>query len=152
MPNRNKLGLDADPAAPFGLCNQGQYPTRTTIFYRRTYDPPQPRSTPVLPRFDAKRLARVPHDGAYHYVRLGAVTLTRDCQIEFGAISPNSGFPAGFLFDPARPRRLFELYVCMAIDPAKKWVKIGELVVIPLDRDAAEGLAPRGKVQHDEFI
>ncbi len=152
LPNRNKLGLDADPAAPFGLCNQGQYPTRTTIFYRRTYDPPQPRSTPVLPRFDAKRLARVPHDGAYHYVRLGAVTLTRDCQIEFGAISPNSGFPAGFLFDPARPRRLFELYVCMAVDPAKKWVKIGELVVVPLDRDAAEGSTPRGKVQHDEFV
>ena len=152
LPNRNKFALDADPEAPFGLCNQGQYPTRTTIFYRRTYDPPQPRSTPVLPRFDLKRLARVPHDGAYHYVRLGAVTLTRDCQIEFGAITPNSGFPVGFLFDPARPQRLFELYVCMAVDPEKKWVKIGELVVIPLDRDAAEGSTPRGKIQHDEFV
>ena len=159
LPNRNKLGLDADPAAPFGLCNQGQYPTRTTIFYRRTYVPPQPNSkpqpnlTPVLPRFGAKQLAAVPHDGAYHYVRLGAVTLTSDCQIEFGAISPSSGFPVGFLFDPARPRRLYDLYVCLAVDPDRKWVKIGELVVIPLDRDAAgEPVeAPRVKDGRDEF-
>ena len=81
------------------------------------------------------------------------MTLTRDCQIEFGAISPSSGFPVGFLFNPARPRRLYELYVCMAVDPDKKWVKIGELVVIPLDRDAAEEpvKAPRVRDGHDEF-
>ena len=152
LPNRNRLALDADPAAPFGLCNTGQYPVRPPVFIRCAYDPPQPVSTPILPRFDAKRLAAVPHDGAYHYVHLGAVSLTRDCQIEFPAIARHSGFPVGFLFDPARPRRLYKLFVCMAVDPGKKWIKIGELVVAPLDRDAEPGSTPRGKKLHDEFI
>ena len=152
LPNRNRLALDADPDAPFGLGNTGKYPGRSMIFTRRTFDPPESSLTPILPRANSRRLAAVPHDGAYHYVHLGAVTLTRDCQIEFPAIAAHSGFPVGFLFDPARPRRLYKLYVCMAVDPGKKWIRIGELVVIPLDRDAAADSTPRGKIQHDEFI
>ena len=152
LPNRNRLALDADPAAPFGLCNTGKYPVRPPTFNRCAYDSPQPTVTPLLPRFDAKRLAAVPHDGDYHYVHIGAVPLTRDCQIEFPAIAGHSGFPVGFLFDSARPLRLYKLYVCMAVDPGKKWIRIGELVVIPLDREADAGSIPRGKKLHDEFI
>ena len=98
--------------------------------------------------------AAVPHDGAYHYVRIGATALTNDCQIEFPSIASGSGFPVGFLFDPARPRRLYDLYVCMAVDPDRKWIKIGELVVIPLDRDASGDPepVPRVKDRHDEFV
>ena len=138
MPNRSKSGLEADPDAPFGLCNRGEYPAiHRTIFYRRLYTP-RVQLDYTRPRFDGKRLAQLPHDGVYHYQHISTVTLSRDCQIEFNTIAPGSAFPIYGIFDPERPRRLYDLYVCMAVDPDKKWIKIGELVVVPLDRDAAE--------------
>jgi hypothetical protein len=42
----------------------------------------------------------------------------------------------GQLHDPKRPNRLYAFYACLAVDKDKKWVKLGELVVIPLDKDA----------------
>ena len=42
----------------------------------------------------------------------------------------------GQLHDPKRPNRLYAFYVCIAVDKDKKWVKLGELVVVPLDKAA----------------
>ena len=152
LPNRNGLPLAADPDAPFGLCNRGSYPKWFSVFQRRSFDP-KSKLAPILPRFDAGRLEAFPHDGAYHYRRIGTVTLTPDCLIDFASISPQSGFPVGELFDPERPRRLCELHVCMALDPEKKWAKLGELVVIPLDRDdVPPPPAPKSRDNNDEFL
>ena len=143
MPNRNKLGLDKDPAAPFGLCNTGSYPNPNTLSWvtMRTFvstRTPQWEIKPTASRFNEKRIIRnKTFDGKYHYYYLGAMPILPDSQIYYGPISGQSGFEMGQLHDPKRPNRLYDFYVCLAVDPDKKWVKLGELVVIPLDKDAA---------------
>ena len=157
MPNRNKLGLDKDPEAPFGLCNTGKHPLRRRSWLSlRTYvhgrKPAWDLVIPPLP-VGPRRFQKEPADGKYHYLRLGAMPIEADAQIDFSALSPQSNFGVGHLYDPKRPKRLFDFYVCIAVDPDKKWVKLGELVVVPLDRDAKTGAKKRSeKSTVDEFL
>ena len=158
MPNRNKLGLDKDPEAPFGLCNTGRHPRRKSWLSLRTYIHGRKPSAweseiPPVP-MGPRRFLKQPPDGKYQYYRLGAMAIVPDAQFDFSAISPQSNFGVGHLYDPKRPNRLFEFYVCAAVDPDHKWVKLGELVVIPLDKDAAKVKKP-GRVMKDtvdEFL
>ena len=158
LPNRNKLGLDADSDAPFGLCNTGRHPVRRKSWLSlRTYvhgrKPAWESAIPPLP-MGPRRFQKQPPDGKYQYYRLGAMPIVPDAQIDFSALSPQSGFGVGHLYDPKRPNRLFDFYVCAAVDPDKKWVKLGELVAIPLDKDAPKGKTP-GRVMKDtvdEFL
>ena len=157
LPNRNKLGLDKDPEAPFGLCNTGKYPTWNCWFFMRSFvydrQPQWESAVPPLP-IGKRRLKNAKFDGKYRYYPLGAMTILPDSQIDISAISPVSGFGVGHLHDPARPNRLFDFYVGMAIDPERKWVKLGELVVVPLDKDAAPKEQPKRTVNDnvDAFI
>ena len=157
-PNRNKLGLDKDPEAPFGLCNTGRYPLRLKSWLSlRTFvlspKPAWETEIPPVP-MGPRRFVKQPPDGKYQYYRLGAMALGPDAQLNFAAISSQSYFGVGHLYDPKRPDRLFEFYVCAAVDPDKKWVKLGELVVIPLDKGASKVQKP-GRVMKDtvdEFL
>ena len=143
LPNRNKLGLDKDPEAPFGLCNTGVFPKSGYWFIRRSHDnarDPKWQNEQVPKLMTESRLKRTGGlDGKYHYYYLGAMPVEQDLQIFYGVISPISGFAVGHLYDPKRPNRLFDFYVCIAADPDKKWVKIGELVVVPRNDDAVRG-------------
>ena len=157
MPNRNKLGLDKDPDAPFGLCNTGKHPLRRKSWLSlRTYvhgrKPAWEIAIPPVP-MGPRRFQKQPPDGKYQYYRLGAMAIVPDAQLDFSAISPQSGFGVGHLYDPKRPNRLFEFHLCAAVDPDKKWVKLGELVVIPLDKDARPGVKARSEKSNvDEFL
>ena len=65
----------------------------------------------------------------------------------------NHGFALGHLYDPERPRQLYSLVVSLAVDPARKWVKPDELLVLPTDRDAAAGISGKaGKDKVDAFF
>ena len=58
------------------------------------------------------------------------------------SISPISffaGFSLGHLYDPARPNRLFNFVVSLAVDPERKWVKVDQLLVFPTDKDEKPG-------------
>ena len=153
LPNRNKKGLDMDPEAPFGLCNTGVCPKSGNWFIRRSHDntrTPNWQNEQVPKPVTGSRLERAGGlDGKYHYYYLGAMPVEQDMQVAFGRISPISGFAVGHLFDPARPKRLFDFYVCIAADPNKKWVKIGELVVVPRDDDAVDGRGKRKPIVND---
>ena len=158
LPNRNKLGLDKDPEAPFGLCNTGKFPLRRKSWlslrtYVRGRKPAWETEIPPVP-MGPRRFQKQPPDGKYQYYRLGAMAIVPDAQLDFSAISPQSNFGVGHLCDPKRPNRLFEFHVCAAVDPDRKWVKLAELVVIPLDKDAAKAKKP-GRVTKDnvdEFL
>ncbi len=158
MPNRNMRGLDKDPDAPFGLCNRGNFPGMRHWFQLRDFDPKRdPRwvMKPTALVFNERRIERnKTFDGKYHYYSLGKMPVAPDSQIYYGAISPASSFEMGQLHDPKRPNRLFAFYVCLAVDPDRKWVKLGELVAIPLDEDAKpEAKTGRGsRNTPDEFV
>ena len=157
LPNRNKLGLDRDPEAPFGLCNTGKYSTWNCWFFMRSFvhdrKPQWESAVPPMP-IGKRRFKNVKFDGQYRYYPLGAMTILPDSQIDISAISPVSGFGVGHLHDPNRPNRLYDFFVGMAIDPERKWVKLGELVVVPLDKDAAPKEKPKRTVNDnvDAFI
>ena len=145
LPNRNKLGLDKDPDAPFGLCNTGPYSNWNCWFFMRSFvcDRKPQWESAIPPRpIGKRRLKDAQFDGKYRYYPLGAMTILPDSQIDISALSPVSGFGVGHLHDPKRPNRLYDFFVCMAIDPERKQVKLGELVVVPLDKDAAPGKKP----------
>ena len=152
LPNRNKLGLDRDADAPFGLCNTGVFPRGNWVILR-SYDykrKPAWLSSRVPRMITESRLKRTGGlDGKYHYYYLGAVPVEQDLLVYYGSISPISSFAVGHLFDPKRSKRLFDLYVCIAADPDKKWVKVGELVVVPRDDDAVDGKGKSKPVDGD---
>ena len=152
LPNRNKQGLDRDADAPFGLCNTGTFPAGNW-FIMRSFDhtrTPAWQNTQVPKMVTESRLKRTGGlDGKYHYYYLGAMPVEQDLQVYYGSISPISGFAVGHLFDPKRPNRLFDFYVCIAADPNKKWVKIGELVAVPREDDAVDGKGKRKPVVND---
>ena len=158
LPNRNKLGLDLDSEAPFGLCNTGVLPGGN-LFIVRSYDnsrKPKWINAPVPRRLTEKRLQRSGGlDGKYHYHYLGAMPIEHDMQVFFGPVSPSSGFAVGHLFEPGRPKRLFDFHVCLAADSDKRLVKIGELVVIPREDEATDDKAnPKNRLDHavNEFL
>ena len=158
VPCRNKMALDADPEAPFGLCCPGMVPKSDVWVVVRSFEhgrDPEWRRDPVPKPITFARLqAANALDGKYHYHHLGAMPVLPDAQVYYGSLMSISGFGVGHFFDPKRPGRLFDFYVALAVDPATKRVKVGELVVIPLDRDAANtGKAPAGtKDTTDAFI
>ena len=155
MPNRNKLGLDKDPRAAFGLCNTGNAYPRQRWFFIRSFDKlrnPSWQNT-EFPRKLQVRLARVRKeygDGKYHYVHLGALPIEPNCHLAFYPISGQSGFSLCHLYDPKRPNRLFDFYVSLALADDKH-VKLDELLVIPLDRDAS-GKIRRANGGEDAFL
>lgn len=161
LPNRNKLALDADPDAPFGLANRGVFPARSrSWFFLRSYNakrrPAWRNIQPPLP-LGAKR-AQTRLDGKYHYLPLGKMPVEADCQLTFPGISPQSGFSLAPVFDPGRPNRLYSFFVLAAFAPDKSRVKVAELLVIPLDEDAspaADRELPPGEADQDtqdEFL
>ena len=49
------------------------------------------------------------------------------------------------VYDPQRPNRLYSFHVLIAFAPDKSWVKVAELVVVPLDEDAKPDAGKGGK-------
>ena len=90
-------------------------------------------------------------DGKYHYVHLGALPIEPNCHLAFYPISSQSGFSLCHLYDPKRPNRLYDFYVSLAL-PDDKHVKLDELLVIPLDRDAAGNIKRTTSGGGDEFL
>ena len=137
--NRYKLGLEKDPASPFGWCAPHQY-TQGDWFCMRTFDAYREsdwmRITPPVP-FDRERVRCIPDDGKYRYYPLGAMTIGKDVQIAYA--QSLSSFHLNELYDPKRPNRLFDFYVMLAVMPGRKELKLGELLAIPRDRDAKAG-------------
>ena len=125
-------------------------------FFMRSfvYDRQPQWESAIPPRPIGKRRLSAKFDGKYHYYPLGAMTILPDSQIDISTISPVSGFGVGHLHDPKRPNRLYDFFVCMAVDPERRRVKLGELVVVPLDRDAAPKEKPNRTVNDsvDAFI
>ena len=140
IPNRNRHPLIKDAEAAFGLCNAGKIPSEKTLWMGvRTFDHkrnPQWQTSEMPKPVNMKRLKREKlADGKYHYIHLGATTLSRICVMNIANIYGQSWFELTHLFDPKRPNRLYDFYVQMAVDTKKKQVKLGELVVIPLNKD-----------------
>jgi len=141
IPNRNRHPLIKDKDAAFGLCTIGKIPSDKSIWMGvRTFDKTRNPSwlTQQLPKpVNMKRLRKEGRvDGKYHYIHLGASTLSRICVMNIANIYGQSWFELSHLFEPATPNRLFDFYVQIAVDPKKKQVKLGELVVIPLNKKA----------------
>ncbi len=156
LPNRNKLGLDKDPDAAFGLCNTGNAYPRLRWFFIRSFDKlrkPSWQNT-EFPRNMQVRYAKVRKeygDGKYHYVHLGALPIEPNCHLAFYPISSQSGFSLCHLYDPKRPNRLYDFYVSLAL-PDDKHVKLDELLVIPLNRDATGNIKRTTSGGGDEFL
>ncbi len=145
LPNRNKLGLDRDENAAFGLCNTGNTPSaanrswfqiRNMTFFPETrilkgkyYDTPE---TVTLSRI----LKAGGADGQYNIYSLGKVKLEPDCALSIRRVSHQSDIFLGHLFQPENPDRLFQLWISLAYDKKIKEVKIDQLIVAPLTEKA----------------
>ncbi len=154
LPDRNKQALDVDPDAPFGLSNRGAFPVRgRSWFFLRSFDAKRrPAWRNILPPLPlAARRTRDRLDGNYHYLHLGKMPIEADSRLVFPRISPQSGFSLAPVFDPGRPKRRYNFVVLVAFAPDKSWVKVAELLVIPLDEDAASTPREAGGEIQDEF-
>ena len=138
VPRRNKHPLTKDPAAPFGLCCQIAFPTTANWFYFRSHDATRnPRWEGVAPRHPlGPSRAKNRLDGKYYYLALGSAPVEADSMLILGSRVGPVSFCLSPLFDPKRPKRLYEFHMLIAFAPDKSWIKVAELVAIPLDRDA----------------
>lgn len=139
LPNRNKLGLDADPEAPLGLCNIGTVPQRRNIFHMDYVDNYKPIYVQFGNPVTVERLEKAGPGYRYHF--LGAVKLTPDCMVSIHAVSPQSNIFLGHLFEPEAPDLLFDLYLMVNYDRERGEIRVGELVVVrrPDKRDGGDG-------------
>lgn len=140
LPNRNKLGLDVDPAAPLGLCNTGPAPAdrQESLFFMDYMD--GYRVTHVQPEhpLTVERLEKA--GPGYRYYYLGAARLQPDCMLSCHRVSPQSNVFLGHLFEPGAPDTRFDLYLMVNYDREKSEIRIGELVVVkrPDKRDGGD--------------
>ncbi len=158
LPDRNMLGLDVDPDAPFGLSNKGKFPKLKSWFYMRdrkgsaSWVSIQPR----YPIGESRTKDRL--DGKYRYLYLGRMPVSEDCQLAFPGISSSSSFCLAPVYDPRRPNRLYSFHVLVAFASDKSWVKVAELVVIATDEDAKPAKGKGGtplkvsKDKQNEFV
>ena len=79
-------------------------------------------------------------DGKYRYLRLGRMPVEHaDSLLICGSRgSLRTNFCLTPLFDPKRPKRLYDFHVLIAFDPGKSWIKVAELVALPTDEDARD--------------
>ena len=138
VPRRNKHPLTKDPAAPFGLCCQIAFPKTASWFYFRSHDANRnPRWQGVLPRHPlGPSRAKNRLDGKYYYLALGSMPVEPDSMLILGSRVGPVSFCLSPLYDPKRPKRLYAFHMLIAFAPDKSWIKVAELVAIPLDRDA----------------
>ena len=138
VPRRNKRPLDVDPDAPFNLCCKIAFPTTSSWFYFRSHDATRtPSWVGVAPRHPlGPSRAKNRLDGKYYYLALGSAPVEADSMLILGSRVGPVSFCLSPLFDPKRPKRLYEFHMLIAFAPDKSWIKVAELVAIPLDRDA----------------
>ena len=147
--------LVADPDAPFGLAIKGRFLSKIPDWFQlRSYDSkriPNWLSVELSRPFNAKN-AEGRLDGKYHYLSLGPVMIEEFSQLRLWAVESSADFCLSQLFDRERPHRLYDLHILIAFAPDKSWVKVAELVVIPLDEDANPAPVKARKDTQDGFV
>jgi len=147
IPNRNKMAVDNDPEAAFGLSVTGKYPETGELLLFRSYDhdrdPAWMRHNLPKP-LTVARVEKAGADGQLRWYHLGSVTLKPDCQVMFPKVWASSGYSTTQCFDEKNPNRLFDLYVCMSADKAKRKIRFDQMVVVRTERIAAAGEIEKG--------
>ena len=155
LPRRNKSGLDKDPDTPFGFSAKLDFPEGKECFFIRSHEPardPRWASVPMPQRFGPEEW-RDRLDGKYRYLHLGRMPVGHaDSLLICGSRgSLRTNFCLTPLFDPKRPKRLYDFHVLIAFAPDKSHIKIAEVVAIPTDEDAKDEKPQKRDAARDNF-
>ena len=155
LPRRNKSGLDKDPDTPFGFSVKLDFPEGNEWFFIRSHEPARdPRWASVaMPRRFGPEEWRDRLDGKYRYLHLGRMPVGHaDSLLICGSRgSLRTNFCLTPLFDPKRPKRLYDFYVLIAFGPDKSHIRIAEVVAIPTDEDAKDEKPQKRDAAKDQF-
>ena len=92
-------------------------------------------------------------DGKYRYLHLGRMPVAHaDSLLICGSRgSLRTNFCLTPLFDPKRPKRLYDFHVLIAFAPDKSHIKIAEVVAIPTEEDAKDDKPQKRDAAKDHF-